>query len=59
MKIAKIKLQETQGFNVENPSNAKGKKPQAPASKNFIISGVYLQHLTAAYKRNNRIDVLR
>jgi len=44
---------------VENPSNAKGKKPQAPASKNFIISGVYLQHLTAAYKRNNRIDVLR
>jgi len=25
MKTAKIKLQETQGFNVENPSNAKGK----------------------------------
>jgi len=55
MKTVKIKLQETQGFNVENPSNAKGKKLRAPASKNFTISGVCLQHQAAAYKRNNKL----
>jgi hypothetical protein len=38
---------------VENPTNAEGKKPRAPASKNFNISRVGLQRRAAAYKKIN------
>jgi hypothetical protein len=38
---------------VENPPNTRGKKPQAPASKNFTMIGVRLQTPTAtAYKKS-------
>ena len=41
MKTAKIKLQETQGFNVENPSNAKGKTTGASQQELHYIGCVF------------------
>jgi hypothetical protein len=38
-------------FNVENPSNAKEKKPRTPASNNLTISRVLGYTSAAAYKR--------
>ena len=58
MKTVKIKLQETQEFNVENPSNAKGENHGRQPARTSLYR-VCVQRLTAAYKRNNRIDVLR
>ena len=46
--------QETQGFNMKNPSKVEGKKTTGASQQIFTISGVYLQHLTAAYMRNNQ-----
>ena len=53
-KNRKIKPQEDTRFNVENPSNAKGKTTGASQQELHYI-GCVLQRLAAAYKRNNEL----
>ena len=54
-KNRKIKPQKTRGFNVKNPSNAKGKNHRRQPARTLLYWVCVLQRLAAAYKRNNEL----